>query len=284
MVTKSARTRSGNTKRSKTTEDESAARQCDGATDAIVNDPGQTFSKEVQLLTTLECSDDETALLPALSSLEDFFINKLQSGEVVPTLKAAEAQGSANGKWLAETYLSFRETLKGLIGRRNVASTVQCPALNALMECARTEQPGTFSNELYGEMLQCAVTGDKLSSELVGVLVGRYLPFADVRYHTWSAIARIAEHQAKQHKHTQMKGKAYEGTATEASDEDIVRNLYDMMANIPLKFGDIDLEMCADAEERSGESAWCLPEKDAEVAAEVASDEDEAPAGKRKRG
>lgn len=41
----------------------------------------------------------QSALLPALSSLEDFFINKLHSGEVVPTLKAAEAQGSANGKW-----------------------------------------------------------------------------------------------------------------------------------------------------------------------------------------
>jgi hypothetical protein len=51
------------------------------------------------------------------------------------------------------------------------------------------------------------------------------------------------------------------------------------MANIPLKFGDIDLALCADAEDRSGESAWCLPEKDAEVAAEVASDHDEAPAG-----
>jgi hypothetical protein len=59
MVTKSARTRSGDTKRSKVTKDESAAQQCDDATDAIVNDPAQIFSKAVQLLTTLESSDDE---------------------------------------------------------------------------------------------------------------------------------------------------------------------------------------------------------------------------------
>eukprot|EP00959_Pyramimonas_sp_CCMP1952_P214509 4488989-Pyramimonas_sp.AAC.1 len=107
-------------------------------------------------------------------------------------------------------------------------------------QCARTEQPGTFSNELYGEMLQGAVTGDKLSPELVGVLVGRYLKFADVRYHTYSAVARIADQMAK--KPAKKGGKLAEGAAAmDAPEDDVVRNLYDIMANTPLKFGDIEV-------------------------------------------
>mmetsp|Transcript_34482 Transcript_34482/g.75407 ORF Transcript_34482/g.75407 Transcript_34482/m.75407 type:complete len:593 (-) Transcript_34482:440-2218(-) len=264
-------------KRSKKVEDDSGGRQTSVA-EAEPNDSEHGFTTEAELLTSLEQSDDENVLLPAIGSLEEFFISKLQSGEVVPGVKAAEARGSANDKWLAEKYASFKVTLKGFLGKRNVGSTVQCPALNALMECARTEQPGTFSNELYGEMLRVAVTGDKLSSELVGVLVGRYLPFADVRYHTWSAVSRIAEQLVKKPAATKPAETPVEDAAMEASAEDVVRNLYDIMANTPLKFADIEVDKCIDAAESSGESAWCMPI--AEEASEAPADKDKS---KRKR-
>ena len=45
---------------------------------------------------------------------------------------------------------------------------VLAAALHALMECARSEQAGTLSNELYRDLLAAAVSGGHFTADLLG--------------------------------------------------------------------------------------------------------------------
>ena len=44
-------------------------------------------------------------------------------------------------------------------------------------------------------------------------------------------------------------------------EDDITRNLYDVMANTPLKFDSIELNAAAVADKDTGEAAWCLADE-----------------------
>jgi hypothetical protein len=86
-----------------------------------------------------------------------------------------------------------------------------------------------------------------------GVLAGGYLPYADVRYYTYAAVTRIAQDAKRAQRAT-----AGAAAETAAAEDDITRNLYDVMANTPLKFGSLELNATAVAAKDTGEAAWCL--------------------------
>lgn len=48
------------------------------------------------------------------------------------------------------------------------------------------------------------------------------------------------------------------GALGDAPAEDVVRNLYDVMANTPLVFETVDLTTCADHDKESGTASWAL--------------------------
>ena len=75
--------------------------------------------------------------------------------------------GGCHRTRLRSRYVAYRGHLLALLGREAHA-LVHSSALHALMECARSEQPGTFSNELYRDLLAAVVSGGHLTADLLG--------------------------------------------------------------------------------------------------------------------
>ena len=60
-------------------------------------------------------------------------------------------------------------------------ATLQVAAFSAAMEMVRSERPGGFANQLFSKLLRAALAPDAASGAVVGVLVNKYMAYADVR-------------------------------------------------------------------------------------------------------
>ena len=123
----------------------------------------------------------------------------------------------------------WRRVETGRDGWRRVETgeTADGLALGVIMECARCETPGKFSNELYEDALRRATRAKSWSEALLGTLKARYLTRVDVRYHTYGAMRKLAEEL-----------KTYAPGEGEAAAVDVARNVYDVLNATPRAFDD----------------------------------------------
>ena len=136
---------------------------------------------------------------------------------------------------------------RGSGGGGGVAPKTQVLALAAVMECARSENPGRFNNELYAAALTAALRGNAFTPELLGALSSRYLVKMDVRFHTYATILKIANEIRS------GGGGGGGGGEEDGADEDgdgvggnnnnrkisaadLARNLYDVLSKTPPVF------------------------------------------------
>lgn len=64
------------------------------------------------------------------------------------------------------------------------------------MEAARGEVAGVLNARLYRQALSAVLQGAHVKPEVHSLLIARYLPFADVRYHTLKGVAALAARHA----------------------------------------------------------------------------------------
>jgi len=205
---------------------------------------------------------DQTTCRTAVVALERFFSERLCRGDlrVAPTTPATTRFG--------EQYKAFIRRLCAILAdeivadedagdaraRRSRASDgasdaaaaavsprTQVLALRAVMELARSEQPGKFNNEMYERALRAMVTGGAFSPEMLGALTGRYLSCHDVRHYTYAAVGRMADEFRRDSGAAAAAGdkRRRDDSRDDAeADQDIARNLYDVLVGCPPDFTD----------------------------------------------
>ena len=129
--------------------------------------------------------------------------------------------------WFAKHRRVFVERCVGCVVDGELDERARCLALGVIMECARCETPGKFSNELYEDALRRATRAKSWSEALLGTLKARYLTRVDVRYHTYGAMRKLAEEL-----------KTYAPGEGEAAAVDVARNVYDVLNATPRAFDD----------------------------------------------
>ena len=178
---------------------------------------------------------DQTTCRTAVVALERFFSERLCRGDlrVAPTTPATTRFG--------EQYKAFVRRLCAILAdeivadedggdaraRRSrapdgasggaaaaVSPRTQVLALRAVMELARSEQPGKFNNEMYERALRAMVTGGAFSPEMLGALKGRYLRCHDVRHYTYAAVGRMADEFRRDCGAARRRGTSAGGTTT----------------------------------------------------------------------
>ena len=206
---------------------------------------------------------DQTTCRTAVVALERFFSERLCRGDlrVAPTTPATTRFG--------EQYKAFIRRLCAILAdeivadedagdaraRRSRASDgasdeaaaavsprTQVLALRAVMELARSEQPGKFNNEMYERALRAMVTGGAFSPEMLGALTGRYLRCHDVRHYTYAAVGRMADDFRRDSGAAAAaagdKRRRDDSRDDAEGDQDIARNLYDVLVGCPPDFTD----------------------------------------------
>ncbi|ABP00017.1 predicted protein, partial [Ostreococcus lucimarinus CCE9901] len=141
--------------------------------------------------------------------------------------------------WFAKHRRVFVERCVGCVVDGELDERARCLALGVIMECARCETPGKFSNELYEDALRRATRAKSWSEALLGTLKARYLTRVDVRYHTYGAMRKLAEEL-----------KTYAPGEGEAAAVDVARNVYDVLNATPRAV--IDLEAAKKKRKTSG--------------------------------
>lgn len=249
-----------------------------------LNTDAKSLNNTVKLLSLLRPGHDAGATRSAIIALERFFSERLCRGDLRAT--SAGTNGRTDGdagaslakyrEWFQKHYKLFTKRLchmlagtgfgasgatepaaggavvggEGGIGNGSrVAAKTQVLALAALMECARSEHPGRFNNELYAAALTAALRGNAFTPELMGALATRYLVKMDVRYHTYATVlkianeirsgdgARAASRDEGGDDGAEENDGAGEGNAR-ISAADLSRNLYDVLSRTPPVFGD----------------------------------------------
>ena len=171
-----------------------------------LNTDAKSLNNAVKLLSLLRPGRDASATRSAIIALERFFSERLCRGDLRDPEPEDDAAAVKYAEWFAKHYKLFTKRLVALLAgaprpdasgptpaRSSAADAkTQVLALAAVMECARSERPGRFNNELYHEALAAAVTGDAFTPELLGALASRYLVKMDVRYHTYRAVVKLA--------------------------------------------------------------------------------------------
>ena len=225
----------------------------------------------------------------ALCALETFFGRRLASGELAEARRVAKEDaanaGSGDGdgddehgkraaylRWFEKHYKSFVQRALRVATDARCDARARTLALACLMECARCETPGTFSNELYDSILRRCVTSATLSEELLGALAKRYLTRVDVRYFTYASLRKIVEDLRDDEKKKTL-------TTTVGSDGgdalDIARNVYDVLNAIPRNFEDFDERGVVAGDDGANDFAAMLAKLRAARAGEDAEDDDE---------
>lgn len=223
---------------------------------ALLNAPLTSANNVRGLLAKLEDinAHDQNTLLTTIEALKLFFANAYAARQMTSS-KQKEAPGAAtsaadiHSAWLSRQHYVFQERLLQLLTSSKPA--LQVAALAAVMDAARTETPGSFGHVLYRSSLAAVLKlrheeargayssiasvesssnpTSSLSGELLGVLAGKYLQFADVRYHTLLALQSIAEqHGAKSSATTSGNSSAGGSGSAEA-----VRPLCEVMMHMP---------------------------------------------------
>jgi len=221
-----------------------------------LNTDAKSLNNAVKLLSLLRPGRDASATRSAIIALERFFSERLCRGDLRDPEPEDDAAAVKYAEWFAKHYKLFTKRLVALLAgaprpdasgptpaRSSAADAkTQVLALAAVMECARSERPGRFNNELYHEALAAAVTGDAFTPELLGALASRYLVKMDVRYHTYRAVVKLAGDLEKTTTKTSAEPRAPRpadpSTSGRAAAEDIARNLYDVLSRTPPEFED----------------------------------------------
>ena len=203
-----------------------------------------------KLLTVLKSSgSDVRATKNAIIALERWFSERLCLGDLRDSDATMDDAERTYTEWFDKHYKVFIKRLCVLVGgdgdrgdgkeKKDASNTntqtdakTRVLAFAAVMECARSEVPGRFNNELFGTVLGAAVTGGNFGEELLGALTKRYLVKTDVRYHCYAAVKRLAESSDLR---VSTSGKE---TAATGSGGDLARNLYDVLSRTPAEFGD----------------------------------------------
>ena len=231
-----------------------------------LNTDAKSLNNTVKLLSILRPGNDPSAARSAVIALERFFSERLCRGDLRGDVVESDAASAKYAEWFQKHYKLFTKRLCGLLagsapgaprsrdGPSAADAKLQVLALAAVMECARSEHPGRFNNELYASALTAALRGDAFTPELLGALASRYLTKVDVRYHTYAVVARVAD-QIRGGDGAEDGGEASPSTATatDAADHDrdedaprggrispadLSRNLYDVLTKIPPVFED----------------------------------------------
>ena len=170
-----------------------------------LNTDATSLNNTVKLLSILRPGSDPSAARSAVIALERFFSERLCRGDLRGDAVESDAATAKYAEWFQKHYKLFTKRLCGLLagtapgaprsrdGPSAADAKLQVLALAAVMECARSEHPGRFNNELYASALTAALRGDAFTPELLGALASRYLTKVDVRYHTYAVVARVAD-------------------------------------------------------------------------------------------
>ena len=200
---------------------------------------------------------DQTTCRTAVVALERFFSERLCRGDlrVAPTTPATTRFGEQYKAFvrrlcaiLADEIVADEDAgdararrLRASDGASGGAAAAASPrtqvlALRAVMELARSEQPGKFNNEMYERALRAMVTGGAFSPEMLGALTGRYLRCHDVRHYTYAAVGRMADEFRRDC--GAAAGDKRRRDDDDVGDQDIARNLYDVLVGCPPDFTD----------------------------------------------
>ena len=239
-----------------------------------LNTDATSLNNTVKLLSILRPGSDPSAARSAVIALERFFSERLCRGDLRGDAVESDAATAKYAEWFQKHYKLFTKRLCGLLagtapgaprsrdGPSAADAKLQVLALAAVMECARSEHPGRFNNELYASALTAALRGDAFTPELLGALASRYLTKVDVRYHTYAVVARVAD-QIRRGGGDEAGAEASPSTADDhdrdedastggrISPADLSRNLYDVLTKIPPVFEDYK-RGAADAKTRRG--------------------------------
>lgn len=223
-----------------------AAEAVERAGQALLDTPLESANNVRPLLAKLAHSGDhdENTLLTTIAALKMFFTDAFATGQL-PVAKgkanasAASSEDAAevHSAWLSRQHAAFQSRLLQLLVSHD--PTLQVAALAAVMEAVRSERPGSFGHVLFRSALAVVLqirrqkaggtSGGRssLSGELLGVLSGKYLQFADVRYHTLLALQALAAQQASN---------------SDISSAEAVRPLFEVLMRIPVTLPREDFE------------------------------------------
>eukprot|EP00899_Mesostigma_viride_P000648 jgi/Mesvir1/10584/Mv21799-RA.1 len=222
----------------------------------------------IAVLTSAKSGGSDADMLESIRCLLVFFSARLRDGEI-PFSAAKKAEPSAQAdlppevvyqNWLRVQYKAFTKALVLLMKRDGLSPAVQIEAMSAVMELARLEKPGSFSNELYAFLLQAMVASREFNGSVLGALVTKYLHYSDVRFHTLGSLRRIAAKRLDADKAgvvgsilssddedegegegrgSRKRSGAATGPVSAATPEDtlsthhLARNLFDVLSNVP---------------------------------------------------
>ncbi|CEG00328.1 Nucleolar complex protein 4 [Ostreococcus tauri] len=200
-----------------------------------LNASDSNVNEVLELLRAIKSPTSSTSrdAFDALVGLERFWCERLASGTLDELRESRKREDEAETprrkylEWFAKHYRTFTERTMDVMCDGGWDGRTRTLALAVLMECARCETPGRFSNEMYEEVVRRATSSADWSEELLGAMKTRYLTRVDVRYYTYVAMKKIAEGL-----------RTYEAKAGRASRTDVARNVYDVLNATPREFED----------------------------------------------
>ncbi|KAI7841082.1 hypothetical protein COHA_005309 [Chlorella ohadii] len=228
----------------------------------LVAQPREKANNLPRLLAALKPGCAEAT--PVLHHLRIFFIDSFDRGDlsVKPPAEEDKSPEAVYAAWLHRQYTSYTAALLSLLGHAEAEPRTQVAAFMALMECVRGERPGVFNNRLFHRAFDRMVSQEGAAPEVLGLLIGKFLDLADVRYFTLSSLAKLAKRSTAQRSAAQRgtggssngldagagegagkgsDGEASDDEAAEAAGEDggrvsphdLARTLHDLLAEMP---------------------------------------------------
>ncbi|PRW44488.1 nucleolar complex 4-like protein [Chlorella sorokiniana] len=214
----------------------------------LVAQPREKANNLPRLLAALKPGCAEAT--PVLHHLRIFFIDSFDRGDlsVKPPAEDDKSAEAVYAAWLHRQYSTYTAALLRLLGHAEAEPRTQVAAFIALMECVRGERPGVFNNRLFHRAFERLVCQEGAAPEVLGLLIGKFLELADVRFFTLSSLAKLAQHSKAQRNAAQQG--AGKGSDDEASDDealgeaaaedggrvsphDLARTLHDLLAEMP---------------------------------------------------
>ena len=191
--------------------------------------------------------------------------------------------------WLSRQYSACTAALLTNVASAPDART-QLASLSALMEFSRGKRAGIFDNELFFKIVSTVLNSENVSAEVLGALLEKYSPHADVYYYLLRSLNKLCARRAarpppaavvvKQNKKQASKESDYDydddddnDDAARISADDFARNVFDLLSRLPSPSEMQQLQ----AEE--GLQSWCGA---AEVGAVTAAGDASGPRQRKK--
>ena len=245
---------------------------------ARVNASETNANDALELLKTLRLrgTRDSGDVFDALVALERFFCERAARGELAERRRlesvdeaswtTEEAARVKYLRWLAKHHDVFVRRVTDVVVDGACEPRVRVLALAVIMEVARCETPGKFSNELYAKTMKRCACAKSWSGELLGSWAKRYASRVDVRYYTYMVMKRIAG---------ELRDNSYEPSEEEAAAKDVARNVYDILNAMPRTFEDHRGEGVEEDEEEKRRKEFARMLAKLRGAEGAAGDEDE---------